>query len=987
MGLKKIKEELEKRLKEKEFLEKKVKKKVSKKSDKAISELNSKIDFLNKKLNELLFVKKKEIKKIEKIESLFDKGIYVGIKRDGATCQVHFDNGKVKVWTEDGSDITENIPTIVNQFAKKKGSFVVIGELEWYHNGKHQPRADTSGIINRKGDEREKEVRITIYDELYSDEDIHKKPYSFRRELYSKITEDDNIKISDPEFLCKTEVQLRTAVKKCSEAPGSEGAMLKLATMGYPLKIHPNPPPMIKYKRESQLVAKVIKVDPVKGAKAWGYDCALKDAPYLGKTYNTSIQAEVGDHIIVSFVDISEYKDPKTGKIWFNFWAPHVIGKTDKPLSDKNDAHEIVLKTTGRIQERSIPKAGLSYHPETAKGFSKESPKHKDCANFEPSSSMCLLKKKKVDPNAPACPDFKPKGISMSKKRFVIQLHFRGSTCHADFRHQVEHYLKGFTLALQKDTLKKELDKHWKLEKKDGKVFLYWDGEIYYIWSKEKIEKKPSKELERKVYAFHRQLAINPNYWKVNLKTGEEKARTSPAGKAVEKIYCLQKTKEPYDWLDVKGVTDPRVIEPSPGGTRFYPGIFVEVDSGTYEMGADKSYFKEFFLNGRNWKGRYLFRMVSGLEETRRIADWLYWKPNEQEPYVLSRRAIREKWFPKEGSALPANLERKIPPILCYWRKNVSTEEKLKRREEVSKFLKEKGSDFSAGSRFILTRRFWKGQEVIRKSEVSDFHIKMGDLQLHLNKNPILSNAAGFAFKGNHEFFIPGKYSPNSKINPNKKIPAFVEYVDKGFFEILKEDGKNLQVKFSGNHLKGIYDFKTSDGQTYNVVKQSSEQVSHSKTISFGVSDFNKQTKTVLAKDIKFPYKFKTVAFSEGTWHNVFYPWSVIKEAAPKIIDASAVTFHVGVNDPILTEVGKVIGYELDEKNKRLIAECELFDTTAGKDVAILLANKRISDVSVRIDEDSTFGECTKINEWLHIAFVRDGEVTDAKICYNETCQ
>ena len=75
MEMKKIKEELEKRLKEKKALEKKVEKKASKKSDKAILRLNSKIDFLNKKLNELLFVKKKKIKEIKKIESLFDKGI------------------------------------------------------------------------------------------------------------------------------------------------------------------------------------------------------------------------------------------------------------------------------------------------------------------------------------------------------------------------------------------------------------------------------------------------------------------------------------------------------------------------------------------------------------------------------------------------------------------------------------------------------------------------------------------------------------------------------------------------------------------------------------------------------------------------------------------------------------------------------------------------------------------------------------------------
>jgi len=212
-----------------------------------------------------------------------EKGIYIGIKRDGVTCQVHFDNGKVKIWTEDGSDVTENLPTIVSQFAKKPGKCVVIGELEWYHEGKHMPRSDTAGIINHKGDPREKEVRITIYDKLYSDSykgdfgDMHKKPYSFRREQYTKIHEDKNIKISNPEYLVKNEKSLRKYVEHCSNKEGSEGAMLKLATAPYPLTIHPYPPTMIKFKKEYQVIARVVGVHRVKGADAYVYDVAVDE--------------------------------------------------------------------------------------------------------------------------------------------------------------------------------------------------------------------------------------------------------------------------------------------------------------------------------------------------------------------------------------------------------------------------------------------------------------------------------------------------------------------------------------------------------------------------------------------------------------------------------------------------------------------------------------------------------------------------------------
>ena len=212
-------------------------------------------------------------------------GIYVGIKRDGVTGQVHFSNGKVMMWTEDGSRIDDNLPTLVKQFAKKKGTCVVIGEFEWYHKGKHQPRADTAGILNSKSP-LEKEIRFTIYDKLYSDSykgdfgDIHKKPYSFRREQYLKIHEDENIKVSKVEKLVFNEKDLIEAVKWASKQPGSEGAMLKLASAPYPLTIHPEPPTMIKFKNEYQIIVRVINRTKVKGADAWVYDCAVDEVQY-----------------------------------------------------------------------------------------------------------------------------------------------------------------------------------------------------------------------------------------------------------------------------------------------------------------------------------------------------------------------------------------------------------------------------------------------------------------------------------------------------------------------------------------------------------------------------------------------------------------------------------------------------------------------------------------------------------------------------------
>jgi len=880
-------------------------------------------------------------------------GVYVGAKRDGVTSQWHLVNGEVKAWTEEGNRIEQNLPTIAKQFSKiKKGELVVIGELELFDGEKHLPRASAAGIVNHLSKEREADIRLTVYDCFFVDgDDIHKRPYSFRREKYEKLKESANIKISSPEIVARNEGDFRSAVKKSADVPGSEGAMIKLASAPYMLRIHPKPPSMIKFKSELQLVAKVISSEPVEGADAWVYNMSLKDSPYVGKTYNTSVKADVGDKLLISFVDISQYKDQESGKVWFNMWAPHVIEKTSKPLTTAREAMGMVAKTTGRIQDRKLPgRAGLKYQPETKRGFS---------ANNSTSEASLVEE------------DFLQK-----KRKYVVQAHFRGSTCHFDFRYQRDHVLDGFTLAVQSDELKKEISPHWSKKSSDGITEIMWEGEVFYQIKEGKIINKPSGELEKKVFDFHKQLLSNPKLWKIDIMSGEDLKRSGKDG-MVQKVFAIQKNQEPYEWISVSGVTDPlEVEEAGPGGTRFYPGIFVEVDSGTLELGAIKPTFVELFLNG-SWKGRVVFRIVGGISGTGKLANWLYWKPDDQEPYVLSARAVNESWLPDGYSALPADLERKIPDNLVWWKSGLTESARNERRKTAQGFIYAR-DDMSVMPEFLLTRRFWKGQEVVRKREVSDWHLRLNEISLHMDKDPIKSESSGIGFSGNPEYFTPGKYPPNSKINPNKSIPAFIEKIDSGNYLAKKTGPNEMQIEFRGSNLTGTYIIKSTDGAIWTIKKR---QANFS-TINFsagvqGECDFNK---VMLSKDIRFPFPVKTVAFSEGTWHRRFYPWDVIKRAAPKLIGASFVTYHVGDNDPITHDVGVVTDYEIDDKNKRVIAIGELFDTTEGKDTAVLLANRRVKDVSVRINEDHDGSTCREILAWPHIAFVRTGEVDDAKI-------
>jgi hypothetical protein len=330
---------------------------------------------------------------------------------------------------------------------------------------------------------------------------------------------------------------------------------------------------------------------------------------------------------------------------------------------------------------------------------------------------------------------------------------------------------------------------------------------------KENVTKEPSAALKKKIYDFHVALHKDPKYWKIDMDTGEEQKRKSAAdgSNEVEKIFSVKKGTEPFEWLDVVGVTKPREIEPEPGGTRFWPGIFVTIDSGVYYPGAIKPHFCEYFLQGKKWKGRFVFRLVSGLRGTKHIADWLYWKPEDQTPYVLSSRAVRDNWLPEKGSAMPPEWEVKLPSELQFW--TLPENKRSEIRKLAREYLHKKKLLQSSKTKFILSHRHWQGPLVIRGLPVSDYHLKIGTTKkLHLMQDPSFKIPAeglsALEFKGKDAYFAAGQKPPLSSANPNRKLVATIDIIDKGDAEIIADEPFYLHVRFSGKKLKGLYYFR-----------------------------------------------------------------------------------------------------------------------------------------------------------------------------------
>jgi len=300
---------------------------------------------------------------IEVIEGLknwkgaLEKGILVEKKNDGFRCQVHKVKDRVIIWTEEKSDVTQKLPTLVSQLKKINHDFVAEFEGELWLSDKHQNRADASAVIHEKGVSKlESKILANFYDLMWLDkEDIHDLDFKERSiKMRASIPSSSNIKVNIPK-LVKTLDGLKATVKKASEMPGSEGAMIKMSDYKYPLKQHTSQ--MIKFKNEFSINVQVVEIHKVKGSTSRNYLTAVKDGDKLtpcGRTYNTSIIANEGDIIKVVFVELSKYIDPKTKTSWFNFWSPRVVEKTSTPDSITT-ANKLVSESGGQIQSKAFP--------------------------------------------------------------------------------------------------------------------------------------------------------------------------------------------------------------------------------------------------------------------------------------------------------------------------------------------------------------------------------------------------------------------------------------------------------------------------------------------------------------------------------------------------------------------------------------------------------------------------------------------------------
>jgi len=314
-----------------------------------------------------------------------------------------------------------------------------------------------------------------------------------------------------------------------------------------------------------------------------------------------------------------------------------------------------------------------------------------------------------------------------------------------------------------------------------------------------------NRRLDKQIFDLHKKVVYqHPEWWKNDLKTGRPKVRKPGAGikpgrgPQVEKIWCTAKKDEPVEWLRVEGIFPPREIEPIPGGTRFWPGIFFIVDEGHVYLGAQKPYFKEYFFDGKLLKGRYVFRLVN---RGGRLM-WLLWKTEDEIPYVITKRAKRIGWMPPLGeSAMPTEWERKVPDHLRWWKAKTKEEAKRMRNEFMEKYL--------AVSRWLLQYQWWRGPIIIRRGPTKDiwiarFILDDGVYEVQMTDDPREGKTSGIIEKTEYDEFWDVKdkviaVPPRTKYNPTKETPSYLVTVESGKVKVLEREPLFWKIDIGAN--------------------------------------------------------------------------------------------------------------------------------------------------------------------------------------------
>lgn len=737
----------------------------------------------------------------EELFSLHDLRIYlrslrkpvkfaVQKKYDGVDLQVHRTaDGKFYCFTENLRDVTDYLKVVTSALNRHlpDTDYILIGELEVWTDGEHWNRADISGTLNSEPDDSIPYV-FTVFDIIWFDgKDIHNKVYKDRFTLLESFDFPQSV-VDNPSKginLCPTVVsddidKILRAVRTFFRAKGSEGAILK-EWEGFRFRLNGYTSDMIKIKKFVEGHFKVLGVRKIEGTRnAYQYEIGVlltsRELPYVqdkyvveldgrkylrvGKTFNTSVRAKVGDIITVRFTTLTVFHD-KDGRIHIGVYSP-VVYELREHYEEPDTLFTLI--EIGR-------EAGLLVN--------------KSLTTFVTKSLQAFL----------SYPD------ESKHLRFVMQNHFRGETVHTDLRMETSPggNLIGYTLMTQKPKVIDEpvvtLKDAERWSHAGLKLFKFdpltgrWersDADRYVSIQCALKEVMPPSWLDYQGVTDTGSVGATANFPGVFYIAAQGRVEYGFREPHFHEYFFYNpKWEEPYQRIVFRVFHFDKAIHEDESREEFVWLMIKAIDLTPYVLSRRAATHKRYPPPGVSALPHFVRDQIP-----KELRYWTY----SQKEYTEVLDQLRQELF---KGKLKLNFQ-------------------YQPTRDVSKSTRT--------CEFIYKRRWWRGPIVVRvgpSRELWDLYIHEGDQYYRVTLLSDLRTSletVGYApVQVSHdEYVFEGELPPESPLNPNKEIQVHVDIITQGQCVISGSMNERAAITFeSGDGLSGVsFDIELEDETT-----------------------------------------------------------------------------------------------------------------------------------------------------------------------------
>lgn len=271
-----------------------------------------------------------------------ERGLAVENKLNGFRVLCEKKGRAVRIRTDGGKHLTDNLPDVVEALGRAEADFVVDCDLGIVQDGIPWPRVKLMTLLSGKPEVPAGAViTVTAFDVLYDGEDVTGLPFSERRAGLERFVEALgalNVRVSQQEVVFDRQ-GLEKAAERLAGLPGSEGVVVKTLYAPYPLGEATSE--WAKVKNVVEIKAVVLEVKPTeRGGFNFRGGLLLGDAEYtnvvefegqkvvdLGFSFTAPFEAKPGD--IVTF-RVEEIIPQANGELAWTAANPVDVDETRK---------------------------------------------------------------------------------------------------------------------------------------------------------------------------------------------------------------------------------------------------------------------------------------------------------------------------------------------------------------------------------------------------------------------------------------------------------------------------------------------------------------------------------------------------------------------------------------------------------------------------------------------------------------------------------